>query len=78
MELELRTSNGNLFAKMKGQIALGFYNTNHNSIMFEKVSKTFEGKGTFTCLVAKNPIKFGNDTEIEIWLDAGDYVKIVL
>ena len=78
MELEFRTSNGNLFAKMKGQIALGFYNTNHNSIMFEKVSKTFEGKGAFTCLVAKTHIKFGNGTEIEIWLDAGDYVKIVL
>jgi hypothetical protein len=77
MELEVRTNDGVLTVKMRGDVALGYYRQFATDKSFNKTTKNIVGKGIIDCFTVKTDIKIVLG-EVEIWLLEGYYVKITV
>jgi hypothetical protein len=76
MELQIRNKQGTLIGKINKNVhfyLLAFSCSKH----LTKTTKTYTDKTTSECFVVKdNDVKF-KIGDIELWLDVGDYFKIV-
>ncbi len=82
MELEVRTSNGNLIAKYKNTMAtINFQKLLEAKELFstenKKLSTNKENVKDYFCFVAIDYCKLNITNDFELWFDIGDYIKVI-
>jgi hypothetical protein len=83
MELEARTSQGELIAEYKGQMALINFDKLMNAkdlftMVTKKLTPTKGGESKeFVCFVAKVTVNLNITEEFILWIHEHDYIKVI-